>query len=55
METAAIFAAIFFGIFVAICLPLILSGPRWKAAEEGAHARRMVDARKNAILLRLNI
>jgi len=50
--------AIFVGIFVAILLsffPLILSGKRWRAAQDRAHARRIADARMNARLLRLNI
>ena len=48
----------FIGIFVAmilIFLPVVLSGKRWRAAHERAHARRIADARMNARLLRLNI
>jgi hypothetical protein len=52
---AAIFAAIFVALFAAIFLPLILSGERWRAAQDRARARRMADARMNARLLRLNI
>ncbi len=58
MEAArfvALFVAIFFGLFVAIFLSLILSGERWRAAEDRARARRIIDARINARLLRLNI
>lgn len=50
--------AILVGIFVAMILsflPLILSGKRWTAAQDRAHARRIADARMNAKLLRLNI
>jgi hypothetical protein len=55
MKAAAIFIAIFIPIFVAILLPLILSGKRWREAEDRAHARRLADARMNARLLRLNL
>jgi hypothetical protein len=58
MEAArfvALLVAIFFGLFVAIFLPLILSGERWRAAEDKARARRIADARMNARLLRLNL
>jgi hypothetical protein len=48
-------AAIFVGIFVAIFLPMILSGEQLRAAEEKARARRLAEARMNARLLRLNI
>jgi hypothetical protein len=47
--------AIFFALFVAIFLPLIMSGKEWRAAEERARARRMAEHRMNARLLRLNI
>ena len=52
---AALFVAIFAAIFVAIFLPLMLSGERWRAAQDRARARRIADARMNARLLRLNI
>ncbi len=58
MEAArfvAIFIAIFFALFVAIVLTLILSGERWRAAQDRARARRMAEHRMNARLLRLNI
>jgi hypothetical protein len=55
MEAAAIFVSMFVAIFVAISLPLILSGKRWRAAEDKARARRIADARMNARLLRLNL
>jgi hypothetical protein len=42
-------------IFVAIFLPLILSGGRFREAQEKARARRLADAKMNARLLRLNI
>ncbi|QNI38143.1 hypothetical protein [Edaphobacter albus] len=49
--------AIFVAIFAALFLPLliILSGERWRAAEDKARARRIADARMNARLLRFNI
>ena len=52
---AARFAAICVALFVAIFLPLILSGERWRAEQDRARARRIADARMNARLLRLNI
>jgi len=55
MQAFAILVAIFFPLFVAICFALIMSGKRWRAAEDRAHARRIADARMNARLLRLNI
>jgi hypothetical protein len=53
MESAAILVAIFVAIFLPITL--ILSGERWRAAQDRARARRIADARMNARLLRLNI
>jgi hypothetical protein len=55
MKALAIFVAIFVPIFVAIFLPLILSGERWRVAQDGARARRLAEARMNARLLRLNL
>jgi hypothetical protein len=55
MQAIAIFIALFTGILLAICLPLILSGKRWRAAEDRAHGRRLADAKMNARLLRLNL
>jgi hypothetical protein len=55
MQAAAMFVAIFAGILVATCFPLILSGKRWRAAEHRAHARRIADAKMNARLLRFNL
>jgi len=54
---AAIFEAIFAAIFAAIFLPLmlILSGERWRTAQDRARERRIADARMNARLLRFNI
>ena len=55
---AAKFVAIFvaqFLAFVAIFLPLILSGKEWRAAEDRARERRLAEHRMNARLLRLNI
>ncbi len=55
MVAVGIFIAIFVALFVAVLLPLIMSGERWRAAEEKARARRIADARMNARLLRLNL
>ena len=59
METTATFVAVFAAIlvafFAAIFLPLMMSGERWKAAQEKARARRLAEAKMNARLLRLNI
>jgi hypothetical protein len=52
---AAIFVAIYFALFVAILLSLIMSGEQWRAAQDRARARRMAEHRMNARLLRLNI
>ena len=46
--------AIFFALFVAIFVPLILSGKQWTAAEDKARARRMAEHRMNARLLRVS-
>jgi len=53
MKLVAIFVAIFAANFLP--LMLILSGERWRAAQNKARARRIADARMNARLLRLNI
>jgi hypothetical protein len=50
MHSIAIFVAILAGF-----LPLIMSGERWRAAEDRARARRLADARMNARLLRFNL
>jgi hypothetical protein len=46
-------------MFVSIFLPIIsvflLSGKRWREAEDRARARRMAEHRMNARLLRLDI
>jgi hypothetical protein len=42
-------------MFVPIIMALVLSGKRWKAAQDRARARRMAEHRMNARLLRLNI
>jgi threonine/homoserine/homoserine lactone efflux protein len=55
MAAISIFIAIFVALFVAVLLPLMLSGERWRAAQEKARARRIADARMNARLLRLNL
>jgi len=55
MEDATIFIAIFVAVFVPVILMLVLSGERWRAAQDRARARRIADAKMNARLLRLNI
>ena len=52
---AATLVAIFVPIFVAVLIPLILSGKQWREQEDRARARRMVEHRMNARLLRLDI
>ena len=52
---AAKLVAILVAMFLAIFLPLILSGKQWRAAQDRARARRMAEHRMNARLLRLNI
>jgi hypothetical protein len=49
------FVAIFVALVIAIFLPSMISGERWKAAEDKARERRLADAKMNARLLRLNI
>lgn len=51
----AIALPFFSAIFIAIFLPLVLSGDRWKAAEERARRRRQRDAEMDARLVRLNL
>jgi hypothetical protein len=55
MEATAIFISIFVAIVIAIFLPLILSGPRWKAAQDRECARRIAEAKMNARLVRFNV
>ena len=52
MHPTAIFVSIFIGIFAAVSLMFL---PLWRAAEERDRARRIVDAKMNARLLRLNL
>lgn len=52
---AAVFVATSIAIFVAIFLPILLSGKYWREAEEKARARRMAEHRMNARLLRFDI
>lgn len=54
MHAITIFVGIFAAIFLSF-LPLILSGKRWRAAQDRAHARRIAEARMNARLLRFNL
>jgi hypothetical protein len=55
MEATAIFISIFVAILTAIFLPLILSGPRGKAAQDRERTRRIAEAKMNARLLRFNL
>ena len=55
MNSAAIFVAVFVAILVAIVFPFILSGERWKAAQDRANACRLDDAKMNARLLKFNL
>jgi hypothetical protein len=55
MREIGILIALVIPLAVAIILPLILSGEGWKAAQEKARARRLVDAKMNARLLRFNL
>jgi hypothetical protein len=43
------------GVFIAIFLPLMLSGKQSRAARDTSRVRRMAEHRMNARLLRLNI
>jgi hypothetical protein len=53
--TAAVFIAMFMGLFLAIFFPLMMSSGGFKAAQEKARARRLADAKMNARLLRMNL
>jgi hypothetical protein len=52
---AALFVAIFASLFIAFAFALVLSGERFRAAEDRARERRMAEYRLNARLLRLDI
>jgi hypothetical protein len=52
---AAIIIAIVSGSFVSIFFALFVSATQWRAEEDKARARRLVDAKMNARLLRLNL
>jgi hypothetical protein len=52
---AAVFVAIFFSLITAFVLAFVLCGHDWKAAEEKARERRMVEHKMNARLLRFNL
>jgi hypothetical protein len=54
-KLVAILVAILVPTFVAIFLPLILSGKQWREEQDRARARRMAEHRMNARLLRLDI
>lgn len=54
MKAVALFVSIFVA-FAVMFLPLILSGERWRAAQDRARALRIADARMNARLLTLNL
>jgi hypothetical protein len=47
--------ASFLSVFLPIIIAFVLSGKQWRAAQEGARARRIAECRMNARLLRLNI
>lgn len=51
----ATIAALIVSIFVAIFLPMLLSGIHWRTALNQARRRRMADHRMNARLLRFDI
>ena len=60
--TVAFFVSLGVSVLVSLCvcfflcfLPFIMSGEKWRAAQERARARRMAEHRMNARLLRLNI
>jgi hypothetical protein len=55
MNASGVLSAVFVANFVAIFLPLLLSGEQWKAEQERARTRRIAEARMNARLLRLDI
>jgi len=51
----AIFVATFLPLLVAFFFLFIMSGEKWRAAQDRARARRMAEHKMNARLLRLNI
>ena len=55
MREIGILIALVIPLAVAIILPFILAGEEWKAAQEKARARRLVDAKMNSRLLRFNL
>ncbi len=59
MESTAFYLglwiALLVSIAIAVLLPLLMSGERFRVAEEKAHARRLTDARMKARLLRFNL
>jgi hypothetical protein len=50
-----IVVSMFVSIFLPIICVFLLSGKRWREAEDRARARRMAEHRMNARLLRLDI
>ena len=50
---AGTLASIF--VWIIIAFVIVLPGKQWRAAQDGARARRMAEHRMNARLLRLNI
>jgi hypothetical protein len=50
-----VFIAVLPSLLIAITLPLVLSGKWVEEAQEKARARRLVDAKMNARLLRFNL
>jgi uncharacterized protein YpmB len=55
MVAIAIFLSVFMAIFVAIFIPFMATGKRYRAEQEKARERRLVDAKMNARLLRMNL
>ena len=43
------------GAVIFVPIIIVLSGKRWREAQDRAHARRIAEHRMNARLLRLNI
>ncbi len=58
MQATAFFLSIFLSIAVSLLVTtflLVLSAITWRSDEARSHERRVVDARMNARLLRLNL
>jgi len=58
MQATAFFLSIFLSIAISLLVTtflLVLSAVTWRSGEAKAHARRLVDARMNARILRFNL